>query len=126
MTWSIGLGVLGVCGTGWWIVMRNRQQHPWPSTWSWFLGLVALFPAWLLAFLGLLGTSLDPHNPATILPPPALFSSGAGLLGVVGTDAALRRLLIAGRNIPPVLAWLIGIGALLPAWGLALYGLWRR
>jgi hypothetical protein len=119
-------GILGVCGTGVWTVYHSRKVVHYTPQWYWVAGLVALFPAWLLAFLGLL---TSPHGPGVVevaLPPAALFSSGAGLLGVVGTDAAVRRLLASGRDLHPVRFWLFGVATLVPAWGIALFALLRR
>jgi hypothetical protein len=82
---------------------------------AWMLGLAGIFPAWLIAFL----TLVDPasRSPVDIpLPPRALLSSGAGLLGVIATDYWLRK---SGGAIKAMNAWMIGIVALLPAWLIA-------
>lgn len=126
LTWSVIVGVLGVCGTGLWIRSRSRHRAQWEPQWSWLLGLAALFPAWLLAFLGLLASPSGSGVVGVALPPSALLSSGAGLLGVVGTDAAVRRLLASGHVLRPVTSWLFGVASLVPAWGIALFGLLRR
>jgi hypothetical protein len=125
-TWSVIVGVLGICGMGLWMVYCSRQQPQWQPQWYWFLGLAALFPAWLFTFLSLLGSPSESGVVEVALPPSALFSSGAALLGVVGTDAAVRRLLASGRGPRPVMAWLFGVTSFVPAWGIALFGLLRR
>jgi hypothetical protein len=82
---------------------------------AWLLGLAGIFPAWLIAFL----TLVDPasRSPVDIpLPPRALLSSGAGLLGVIATDYYLRK---SGAAVKALAAWIIGVAALLPAWLIA-------
>ncbi|HEY1371807.1 MAG TPA: hypothetical protein VGH50_05000 [Candidatus Binatia bacterium] len=85
---------------------------------AWMLGLAGIFPAWLIAFL----TLIDPASRSAVdvpLPPRALLSSGAGLLGVIATDYWLRKT----ASKPPVfLGWLIGWIALVPAWLIAAVG----
>ena len=125
-TWSVIVGVLGICGTGLWILLRSRQGAQWLPQWFWLVGLAAIFPAWLLAFLGLLGSASGTGVVEGALPPAALFSSGAGLLGVVATDAILRRRLVLGHDLRPMLAWLFGVVSLVPAWGIALFALLRQ
>lgn len=126
IVWSVSVGVLGICGTGWWLTSRRRQRPQSHPLWFWCLGLVALLPAWLLAFLGLLASPTGQSVVAVTLPPAALFSSGAALLGVVVTDVAVRRLQASGRPNGRVIYWLLGVVALLPGWGVALVGLLRR
>jgi hypothetical protein len=125
ITWSVIVRVLGICGTGLWMLSPSRLRAQWQLQWFWFLGLATLFPAWLLAFLGLLGSPSEMGVVEGALPPSALFSSGAGLLGVVATDAVMRRWLVLGRHFHPVLAWLFGIASLVPAWGIAFFALLR-
>jgi hypothetical protein len=125
ITWSVIVGVLGIGGTGLWMLSPSRQRAQWQPQWFWLLGLAALLPAWLLAFLGLLESPSGMGVVEGALPPAALFSSGAGLLGVVATDAAVRRRLVLGRDFHPVLAWLFGIASLVPAWAIALFALLR-
>lgn len=126
LTWSVIVGVLGICGMGLWMVYCSRQEPQWQPQWFWLLGLLALFPAWLFTFLSLVGSTPGSGGVEVALPPSALFSSGAALLGVVGTDAAVRRLLASGRGLRPVIAWLFGVASLVPAWGIALSGLLRH
>jgi len=116
---SIILGVLGLFATG--AVMPYFSG--WVSNWGprqyWLLGLMALFPAWLVAFLRLLPSSVGPeYNP---LPRLALLSSVVALLGVVFTDSAVRRLDKLGYSLSPFAYWLLGAAGLVPAWGTALW-----
>ena len=126
LTWSVIVGMLGICCTGLWMLSPSRQRAQWQPQWFWILGLAALFPAWLLAFLGLLEPPSGMGVVEGALPPSALFSSGSGLLGVVVTDAVMRRRLVCGRHLHPVLAWLFGVVSLMPAWGIALFALLRQ
>ena len=85
---------------------------------AWLLGLAGLFPAWLVAFL----TLIDPASRSVVdipLPPRALLSSGAGLLGIIATDYYLRK---CGGAIKAMNAWMIGVTALMPAWLIASLG----
>jgi len=85
---------------------------------GWLLGILALFPAWLFAFLAL----IDPASRSAVdipLPPRALLSSGAGLLGVIATDYYLRN---SGVAVKSFTAWIMGLAALLPAWLIAALG----
>jgi hypothetical protein len=80
---------------------------------------MALFPAWLIAFLGLLPSSVRPErNP---LPRSALLSSVVALFGVVFTDTAARRLDASGYSFSPFKYWLFGVAGLLPAWLITLW-----
>lgn len=125
--WSVVLGILGVGGTGLWILFYGRRGGAYEPQRAWFAGLAALFPAWLLAFLGLLDT-VSGLGSEVSLPHSVMWSSGAGVLGVVLTDAAVRRLFEPGHT-HPLLPWLLGVIGLVPAWGLALLALggqaWR-
>jgi len=112
-TWSILVGLVGIVGTGVSAQILQRKDPKRRFQHYWFLGLFALFPAWLIAFLAL----IQPASEQAVdvpLPPPALLSSGAGLLGIIATDYLLRR-----RQKPlstPLAWWAFGLLALLPAW----------
>jgi hypothetical protein len=114
-TWSLVVGIVGVLGTGAvvrWLQAKSAGREP---RHYWLLGVAALFPAWLLAFLGL----LQPANKQPVdvpLPPHALLSSGVGLLGLIATDYLLRRLPKPGTHFSPLTCWLLGCLALVPAW----------
>jgi hypothetical protein len=81
------------------------------------LGLAALGPAWLIAFVGLLGGSPTGRPEASSF---LHLSSSAALLGIILSDAAVRQ---SGRAYRSVTYWLLGGAALVPAWGIALLGL---
>jgi hypothetical protein len=116
---SIVLAVLGMIGTGAVIpYLKRRLSHP-SSYHYWLLGLSALFPAWLVAFVSLLPSSTAGADRIP-LPRPALFSSAAIFFGIILTDYVLRRMNRAGRVYKPVTYWLLGVAALLPGWCIAL------
>lgn len=101
------VGIAGVLVSG-----AAKSYIPVDARRAWLLGLAGLFPAWLFAFL----TLIDPASRSVVdipLPPRALMSSGAGLLGVIATDYYLRK---SGGAITAMNAWMIGVTALLPAW----------
>jgi len=125
LLWSVVVGILGVCGTGVWVTYLGRQRTRYEPQWYWFYGLAALLPAWLLACLGLL-TPPSGQGVQVSLPTAVLLASAVGLLGVVGTDAAVRRLQATVRARHPVLYWLLGIASLFPGWGIAVLGLLQR
>jgi hypothetical protein len=80
----------------------------------WILGVAALLPAWLMAFLRI----IQPASAQAVdvpLPPPAILSSGAGLLGVIATDYLFRRVLNPRPGTSAVIHWLVGWVTLLPA-----------
>jgi len=116
---SVVLGALGVVGTGVVTPYLSRWlPNPTPHH-RWLLGVSGLFPAWLVAFVGLLPSSTGPADQIP-LPPVAIFSSSAGLFGIILTEYVLRRLNRSGRVYNPLTYWLLGVGALLPGWCIAL------
>lgn len=122
MAWSVVTGGLGVLVT--WLITaylarRRRLLNP---VLSWVLGLAALAPAWLIAFVGLLGPSpIVGSEPS--LKVAFIFSSSAALLGFIVSDAVARRLRASGREHGAPTYWLLGVAALGPAWAIALLGL---
>lgn len=123
MAWSVATGALGVLVT--WLLATRRQSPSSPVA-SWILGLAAVGPAWLIAFLGLLGPS-SIARPDPSLKVAFIFSSSAALLGIILSDAVVRRFRASGHEHSPATYWLLGVTALLPAWVIALLGLsWTR
>jgi hypothetical protein len=119
-TWSLLLGLAGVVGTGAFLQFLRKKDPERKLQHYWILGLLALFPAWLIAFL----TVIEPATEQAVdvpLPPPALFSSGAGLLGIIATDYLLRRRQKPGTT--PFIWWALGWLALVPAWVVLLLSL---
>jgi hypothetical protein len=120
ISWSAGLALIGLVATRLlvtWVARRDRR--PGPHVY-WAMGLAAFFPAWLVVFVALLGSvSLEPGLTNRIW----VLSSALGLLGVIATDAAVRRLAESGRTRSPVTYWLAGVAAFVPAWLISLLGL---
>jgi hypothetical protein len=116
---SIILGVVGLFATAAGVPYLSRWGSNWGPRQHWLVGLIALFPAWLIAFLGLLPSSGGPeYDP---LPRSALLSSVVALLGVVFTDSAVRRLDKLGYSLSPFTCWFLGAAGLIPAWVIALW-----
>ena len=118
---SVVLAVLGLLATRAVVAYLSRWLSHWRRQHHWFLGLVALFPAWLIAFLGLLPSSVGPEYAP--LPRSALLSSGAALLGVIFTDKVVRRLDKTGYSLSSFTYWLLGVAGLVPGWLIALWNL---
>jgi hypothetical protein len=78
------------------------------------LGLAAL-----VLFLGLL-QPLTAETADAPLPPQAILSSGAALLGVIATEYFVRRLQKPGRTFEDTTYWMLGPVTLLPAMVIAL------
>ena len=124
IAWSVLIGLVGALAT--WGAMRSlggRESSQRPHL-HWSLGLAALLPAWLIAFVGLLGASASPTGrPEASLSVFLHLASSAALLGIILSDGAMRRLRESGRAYRSVTYWLLGGAALVPAWGIALLGL---
>lgn len=120
--WSILAGVVGLLASRLAMAYLAQPQSKRPAELYWFLGIAALLPAWLTAFMGLLGRASGPR-PEKILTGAWILSSSAALLGVILTDAGLRRLRESGRDHKPLTYWILGVLALVPGWGIALLGL---
>jgi len=122
IAWSVAIGVAGVLAT--WGATRylgTRESGQRPHLYC-SLGLAALPPPWLVAFVALLGSS-PTARPEASLSAAFISSSSAALLGILRSDAAFRRLRESGRDHPPQTYWLLGVAALCPAWGIAILGL---
>ena len=118
MIWSIALGVLGIFAAWGALASLERRAAGSKPHHFWLIGLAALFPAWLIAFLALLQPATQ-GGAEVPLPPQALLSSGALLCGIIVTDYLLRRLQKSGCTLRPVAYWILGLMALLPAWLIA-------
>jgi NADH:ubiquinone oxidoreductase subunit 6 (subunit J) len=112
---SILVGAVGVLGSGVAACYLKGRASEWTPQHYWFLGLAGLFPAWLIAFLSLL-QPLTQETTEAPLPPRALFSSAAALMGIIATDYLLRRMQKSGQTFQPLTYWIIGLIALFPAW----------
>jgi hypothetical protein len=117
--WSGAAAVLGVVATS--VVLRRARQSEGDMEpgFYWVLGLGAMTPAWVVAFLSLLAAEAQFGDRLKLFFGMAI---GVGLAGVFTTDAIVRRL-HASRAAPSSLTlWLLGIAALVPAWALTLVG----
>ena len=87
----------------------------------WVLGLLGLLPAWLVAFLGLLGSSpagrLRGWSEAAFI-----LSSAAALIGVIITEALIRRAGESDWERDRATYWRYGVASLVPAWVISLLG----
>jgi len=117
---SVIAAVLGLFATaavlpyvGKWLPNAGPKQH-------WLLGLAALFPAWLIAFLALLPHSIGPGRGAP-LPRSVLLCSVTALFGVIFTEMAVRQLDRRGYSLSSFTYWLLGVAGLVPAWSIALW-----
>ena len=120
--WSVVAALVGVLGTWFGMVRLDRSESHRPPEVFWLLGMAAIFPAWLIAFLGLLGR-MSGRFPEMSLAAWWILSAAAAIVGVILADAMVRRRRESGHPSPPVKYWLIGVGTFIPAWGLALLGL---
>ena len=126
IAWSVVAGAVGMLASwGGTAYVSARKRGASPHLY-WIPGLAALLPAWLLAFLGLLGPS-PAGRPEGSLGVSFIMSSSAALFGIIVTDGAVRRLSASEGGRRPLTYWRLGLAALLPAWGIALLGLiWTR
>jgi hypothetical protein len=81
------------------------------------VGLPALLPAWLIAFLSLLGGAGSAQGaPRTAF----LGASAAAILGVLASDGLFAREERRPGGARVLVCWLLGAAALAPAWLVAL------
>jgi hypothetical protein len=116
--WSLIVGVVGLAVTFGVLGHRRRQGRQTPTT-EWVLGLLALMPAWLVAFVGLLQAATSGPLDRGVRR-MFMVSCAALLLGVIVSDGLARRRWEAARGAPGPLYWLLGVGAVVPAWVLVL------
>ncbi len=117
---SVLLGLIGVVASRAGLTRltaadASRDPHAY-----WALGLVSLIPAWLVAFVGLLGTQPG-AKPQLVSGAAWVLSAAAMLIGAIATEAHVRR---AGDTAEVHIArlWRLGVLAFLPAWVIALGG----
>jgi len=92
----------------------SRDPHAY-----WALGLVTLVPSWLVAFVGLLGTTPGVRPQ---LVSGALLSAAAGLIGAIATEARVRETENFAEAHQATRLWRLGVLAFLPAWVIVLSG----
>lgn len=120
LRWSIYLSILGIFGTGGLLGYLRRRGSLTTMEPCWFLGVVALAPAWLVCIFAILGQSTA-QVIDTPLPRPVLYSSAAALLGIIFSDVLNRRLEGWGFVLSSKISWGLGVGALVPAWFVTLW-----
>ena len=115
------VGLIGVGVSRAWTQRLVRQAPNVDPHVYWVLGLVGLLPAWLIAFLGLLGSSpagrLRGWSEAAFI-----LSSAAALIGVIITEALVRRASESDWDRDRATYWPYGVASLVPAWVLSLLG----
>lgn len=115
------VALLGLFGSG--VAIMRFSRAGWSPYGYWLLGLAALLPAWLIALLGLLGPTPIVGRPGIVWEVAFISSSAGALVGLLASDAALRRAAGSAGGGRPITAWLLGAGALAPAWAITLLGL---
>jgi hypothetical protein len=81
----------------------------------WLAGVPALLPAWLVAFVSLLGGAGSAAPRTTFLG-----ASAAAILGVLASDGLFAREERRRAGPRPLVCWLLGVAALGPGWVVAL------
>lgn len=94
----------------------SRDPHAY-----WALGLVSLLPAWLVAFVGLLGTQPG-AKPQLVSGAAWVLSAAAMLIGAIATEARVRRAGDTAEAHHAARLWRLGVLAFLLAWVIALGG----
>lgn len=117
---SLAAGLAGILASGGATLLLGGRRRLLAHHY-WALGLAALFPAWLMAFIAILQAT--PGGQDTPLPPAGLFASSVALLGVIATEFLVRRLNHRGRTRSPWSFWGLGALALAPGWIIALRAL---
>src|SRR3990170_2729813 len=120
--WSVTLGVLGVVLSALGVRRYRRISPGDESDRCWLIGLFGLFPGWLVAIWGLLGTS-NIDSPTYSPPRSLIFSSAAALIGVIVSDYFKRRIKTVGTVLSPPASWLLWLAAFVLAWAIALWNL---
>lgn len=122
LRWSLVAGLVGVLASWIGLIRLERSGAHRAAEQYWLVGLAALLPAWLIAFLGLLG-QVAGRFPERAFFPWWILSSSAAILGVILGDAAVRRLRASGQAYRPARYWVVGVGTFFAAWSIALLGL---
>jgi hypothetical protein len=115
--WSLALAIAGVLLSRWGVRALARRPTPPTPRVLWVAGLPALLLAWLVPFVSLLNAS------GTIEGPPRktfMGASAAALLGVLVSDWLINREEARASGQRPLISWLLGVAALVPAWLVAL------
>ena len=87
---SVLLGLIGVIASRVGLTRLTADDASRDPHTYWALGLVTLLPAWLVAFVGLLGTTPG-VRPQLVSGAAWLLSAAAGLVGAIVSEARLSR-----------------------------------
>lgn len=118
---SVALALLGVF-VGRLIVRRLAAGDAPPDAHAcWAIGLVTLLPAWLVPFIGLLGTRPG-ATPQAVTGAVWVLSAAAALIGVIVSEARVRGADRCAGAHDARRFWRLGLLALLPAWVIVLSG----
>ena len=115
--WSLAFGIIGVAVSRWGARALARRGSPPTPRALWVVGLPALLFAWIVPFVALLNAS------GTIEGPPRktfMGASAAAILGVLVSDWLINREEKRESGRRPLVSWLLGVAALVPAWLVAL------
>jgi hypothetical protein len=115
--WSLAFGIVGVAVSRWGARALARRGAPPTPRALWVVGLPALLFAWIVPFVALLNAS------GTIYGPPRktfMGASAAAILGVLVSDWLINREEKRESGRRPLVSWLLGVVALVPAWLVAL------
>jgi len=115
--WSLAFGIVGVAVSRWGARALARRGSPPTPRALWVVGLPALLFAWIVPFVALLNAS------GTIEGPPRktfMGASAAAILGVLVSDWLINREEKRESERRPLVSWLLGVAALVPAWLVAL------
>jgi hypothetical protein len=112
--WSVVLVPLGLAASRWAAARLAPEMSPRAA---WLAGVPAFLPAWLVAFVSLLG---DAGSAAGAPRTAFLGASAAAILGVLASDWLYAREERRRPGARPLVCWLLGAAALGPAWLVAL------
>jgi hypothetical protein len=118
---SILVGIAGIMATRAWIQRPASASRDSPYL-LWSLGILAVLPAWVVAFIYLIPSSIDvrAHGTAAVV---WVCSIALGLTGAIMSEARLRHLHDTAEELSPDRAWFLGLLAMSPAWVAMLLGL---
>jgi hypothetical protein len=121
VTASLVIGLVGILASRAYLPTltangASRDPHVY-----WALGLTALVPAWVVAFVGLLGTPAG-ARPHLVSAAVWMVSAATGLIGAIATEARVRDAGDTDDAREAARLWRVGLFTFLPAWVIALIG----
>ncbi|MGH7333540.1 MAG: hypothetical protein ACREKS_12525 [Candidatus Rokuibacteriota bacterium] len=115
------LGLIGVVASRLGLTRLTASDASRDGHVYWAVGVGALGPAWLIAFVGLLPTAPG-LRPQLASAASWLLSGAAALIGAIVTQARVRDSRERAEAGRATRLWCLGVLALLPAWLIALGG----